>query len=105
MKNRPYVNTILDFFKNELSTKGEASLVKLISYFDYTQRTIPSAEEINEALEINKNILLKREEKAIYFVKADLNEEMLCKVTDDELRQAYKQYNKEFWKLHKLLQK
>jgi hypothetical protein len=104
MKKSSLIPTISEFFKDGFAKKTELSLEDLLWYFDYKQRTIPTVQEITGALEIETDVQVKKIGRKVLFVRANQKvEEAEVSLTDEDLERAYKQYNKEFWKLYKQL--
>lgn len=93
-----FVVTILDFFEDGFAQKAEWSLEELFSYFDYRQRTTPTADEINRAVSVYKKASLKRDGNEVHFVKADRESEAADEVTAAEVERAGKRYGKELAK-------
>jgi hypothetical protein len=103
MSESPFVRTIVDFFRDGFLTKAEWSLVELLWYFDCKQKTPPSTDEINRAIEVYKNLSVKRVGGEVYFIKADRAGAATGDVTEAELKRAAKRYRKEFWKTYRQL--
>jgi len=96
MGESPFISTIIDFFRQGLSPGDELSLVKLLWHFDFKQRTLPSADEINKAIELYQNVSVRREGGDVFFVGAVREGGGAGDITAAELKRANKQYKNEF---------
>lgn len=70
-----------------------ATLVGLHWHVDRVDRSIPSAEEINEALRQRKDAYVERTNEGTSFVGSGTERT----VTAEDMKRAREQYSKEFW--------
>jgi hypothetical protein len=98
MKRPTFDQIIVEIFEKNFKQEEKLRLVTLLWQFDYFQRTLPTLEELQRAIDVFGNVEITHESNEIFFKHtAKLkNSEASSPITSSDLQQAYKQYLEEF---------
>ena len=108
MNKRPtFTETIVEFFEANFKHEAKLRLVTLLSYFDSRQKTLPTLEELQSAMQTYSDVTIIRKSDEIYFQQTSKSSEanVSFTITGEELITAYKQHSKEFWETYRRIHK